>query len=138
MGTVKITRDDFSIDKVCREIQTPGTGGIVTFLGVVRGEEGERRTTSMKVESYVEMAERELGSLREKAIDQYGLEDMSIIHRVGTLSAGENIVMISAAGPHREECFDAARFIIDEIKRAVPIWKKEISSEGERWVEGEH
>jgi molybdopterin synthase catalytic subunit len=138
MGSVRIITEDFSIDEVCKEIMTPGTGGIVTFLGVVRGEEGERRTISMEVESYMDMAERELGLLRERAMEEYGLEDMSIIHRVGSLSSGENIVIIAAAGPHRAECFDAARFIIDEIKRRVPIWKKEISPEGERWVEGEH
>jgi len=138
MGTVKVTTDDFSIDEVCEGVLTPGTGGITVFLGVVRGTEDDRETSSMEVEAYHEMALRELESLRERAVSGFGLEDMSVIHRTGSLSPGENIVIIAAAGPHRDECFDAARFVIDEIKKVVPIWKKEISPKGERWVEGEH
>ncbi len=138
MGTVSITSDDFSIDQVVDSIETSRTGGIVTFTGIVREGEGERRTVSMRIETYQEMALTELESLRERAIREFSLEDMTVVHRIGVLSPGENILIIAAAGQHRSECFDAARFVIDEIKRTVPIWKKEISPEGERWAEGEH
>jgi len=138
MARVKVTKDDFSIDEACREITTSRTGGIVTFIGVVRGEDGDERTESIEIEAYEEMATKELESLREQAIRKYGLEDLSIIHRVGQLFPGDNIVLIVAAGAHRPECFEAARFIIERIKKLVPIWKRETSSSGKKWVEGEH
>lgn len=138
MARVRITKEDFSVEEVCREVRNTRTGGIVAFIGVVREEDESGRIDKIEIEVYEEMAIRELERLRERAIAEFGLEDMSIVHRVGHLSVGENIVLIVAAGAHRAECFDAARFVIDEMKKLVPIWKREFSASGERWVEGDH
>lgn len=133
MKRVEVTRNDFSIDEVCRALRTPGTGAIVTFLGVVRGA-GEREVVRLEFEAYIEMALEELSKLREEAIKRFGLEDLAIIHRIGPIDRGENIVLIAAAGSHRDECFEAARFTIDRLKQLVPVWKKEVFADGEEWV----
>ncbi|MFW5914802.1 MAG: molybdenum cofactor biosynthesis protein MoaE [Thermoplasmatota archaeon] len=137
MEKVRVMEEDFSIQKVVDSVRDPRSGGIVTFLGTVRGEDIRGRIDAMEVESYREMALEQLWDLRSRALDEYDLVDMAIIHRVGRLSPGENIVMIAAAGVHRENAFAAARFVIDEIKRLVPIWKKELFSDQEHWVEEE-
>lgn len=137
MNRIELTERDFSIDEVCGALRTDGTGAIVTFLGVVRGAV-ERRVISLEFEAYREMAISEMEKLREEAIQRFGLEDLAIIHRLGTLDAGESIVLIAAVGGHRDECFKAARFTIDKLKDLVPIWKKEIFEDGEEWVEVRH
>ncbi len=123
------------MDDISREVRNEATGAIVTFIGVVRGESEGGRVSRLEFETYKEMAEKELDSLREKAIEDFGLEALTVIHRYGELSVGENIVLIAAAGGHREECFKGARFMIGEIKKMVPIWKKEVFEGGERWIE---
>lgn len=135
-GYSLVTEDDFSVDEVCRDIRNEATGAIVTFTGVVRGDSEGRRVTRLEFETYKEMAEKELDSLREKAIEDFDLEALTVIHRYGNLEVGENIVLIAAASGHREGSFKAARFMIGEIKKMVPIWKKEIFEEGERWITG--
>ncbi len=86
-------------------------------------------------EHYPGMAEKKLGEIRERAIREFGVIDATIIHRIGTMPVGENIVLIVVAAAHRDEAFRACRFCIDELKRITPIWKKETTPEGEVWVE---
>jgi molybdopterin synthase catalytic subunit len=81
------------------------------------------------------MAEKKLSEIRDRAIREYGAIDATIIHRVGMMPVGEDIVLILVASMHRDEAFKACRFCIDELKRITPIWKKETSQEGEVWVE---
>lgn len=135
---VCITDEDFSVDDISRRIRTRHTGAIVTFIGVVREENPEGNVTALEFETYKEMAVREMIELKRSAMEQFRLEEVAIIHRTGRIPAGEDIVLIAVAGAHRDECFMAARYLIDELKKLVPIWKKEIFEEGERWVEGEH
>ena len=135
---VLLTEEDFSLDEICGKMRTPSTGGLVAFLGVVREDNPEGRVRALDFEAYREMAVEEMLRLKRLVMEKYRLENVAILHRVGRLKAGENIVLIVAAGAHREECFQAAKFLIDELKRSVPIWKKELYEERERWVEGEH
>ena len=137
MEKVRVIQEDLSIQEVVDAVRDPRSGGIVTFLGTVRGEDDRGTIDAMEVESYREMALEQLWDLRSRALEEYDLVDMAIVHRVGRLSPGENIVMIAAAGVHRDNAFAAARFVIDEIKRLVPIWKKELFSGQEHWVEEE-
>jgi molybdopterin synthase catalytic subunit len=81
------------------------------------------------------MAEKQLAEIRERAMSELGAIDVTIIHRVGTIPVGEDIVLIAAASSHRDEAFTACRFCIDELKRITPIWKRETTSDGEVWVE---
>lgn len=135
---VCITEKDFSVGDISKRIRTSRTGAVVTFTGVVREENPEGKVTALEFEAYKEMALREMIELKRSAMERFQLEEVAIIHRIGRIPAGENIVLIAVAGAHREECFTAAKYLIDELKKLVPIWKKELFEEGERWVEGSH
>jgi molybdopterin synthase catalytic subunit len=131
---IKVTREDFSVEEVIQSLRRKEVGGIVTFIGTVRGESQGRPVEHMEIEAYEEMALHDLEEIRRRALEKFRVEDAAIVHRVGTLKVSENIVLIAVAAAHREEAFDACRFILEEVKRLVPIWKKEYTSEGSHWV----
>jgi len=135
---ILVTEEDFSVDDALRKIRSRRTGAIVSFVGVVREEDHGRKIRKMEMEAYKGMAERELSDLREKAMKKFGLEEVTIIHRIGSLSPGDNIVLIAVSSGHRKEAFAGAEYLIDELKKVVPLWKKEILEDGEVWVEGGH
>lgn len=136
-GIVRIQQEPFSLDdEVDRLKQSSSSiGGIVTFLGTTRDVSRDKQVAKLDFEHYPGMAEKKLAEIRERAIKEYGVIDATIIHRVGTLLVGENIVLIVVASGHRDEAFRACRFCIDELKRITPIWKKETTPDGEVWVE---
>ncbi len=140
-GKACVTRRKFSVDKEVSLHKTPAAGAAVAFLGMVRGKTsrgGKTHTVSnIEFEAYERMADERLEEIRKEAIKKFGLENAIIEHRLGKLKSGENIVMIIALSSHRKESFKACEWMIDEIKRTVPIWKKEHTSEGGHWVEGE-
>ena len=133
-GTVRITREDIDPGKILQEAQSSTIGALVSFLGVVRDDGIER----MDLEAYEEVAEEELARIREQAIARFAVSHVDIIHRVGMLSVGDHIVMIVVGASHRKAAFQGCEFIIDRIKESVPIWKKEYTTDGSRWVAGEH
>lgn len=135
---ILVTNDDFSVDEVLRKIRNKYTGAIVSFVGVVREDDSGRKIKMLEMETYKGMAEKELSDLKDKAMKKFNLEDVTIIHRIGSLSPGDNIVLIAVASGHRKEAFAGAEFLIDELKKVVPLWKKEILEDGEVWVEGGH
>ena len=132
MKKVVLTREEMPIADVLGTPQPESVGAVVSFLGTVRG--GDVRWLEVEVDEKVALFELE--ELRRRAIERYSLIDAVIVHRYGRLEAGENIVLICAAAEHRRAAFDGCRYIIDEIKRTIPIWKKEHTEQGERWVEG--
>ncbi len=136
-GRVRIQREPFSLEQEIARLKesSPAIGGIVTFLGTTRDLSRGRRVSKLEFEHYPGMAEKKLAEIRERAIKEFGVIDVLIVHRVGTVPVGENIVLIAAAAEHREEAFRACRYCIDELKRITPIWKKETSPDGEVWVE---
>jgi molybdopterin synthase catalytic subunit len=134
---IKIQREDFDIEKEIASVRTPSTGGIVTFLGTVRNNALGRDVAKMNIEVYEVMALEQLEAIRGEAIEKYSVNEVTVIHRYGELDVMDNIVFISVSAGHRKEAFDACMYIIDELKQRVPIWKKEITSEGDFWVEGE-
>jgi molybdopterin synthase catalytic subunit len=105
-------------------------GAVVTFLGTVRDDGIEM----MELESFREAALLELESIRGEAVGRFGLKSADIVHRIGLLSVGDNIVAIVCSAAHRDEAFLGCRYIIEELKKRAPIWKKEIGENGERWV----
>ncbi|MEM2944530.1 MAG: molybdenum cofactor biosynthesis protein MoaE [Methanomassiliicoccales archaeon] len=133
---IVLSREDFSVGETLSRIKRENTGAVVSFVGVVRGEYNGKRLLRMEIEVYEDMARNELTHLREIALSKFDIQDAIIWHRYGTLFPGDNIVMIVVASAHRKPAFEAAQFIIDEIKRIVPIWKKEFYEDGEIWVEG--
>jgi molybdopterin synthase catalytic subunit len=112
-----------------------GIGCLVTFLGTARGESAGRKVARLEFEAYRGLAERELAALALEAGGKFGLLGLTILHRLGPLAPGENIVLIVAAGSHRDETYKASRWCIDELKKRVPIWKKEVYAGGHVWVQ---
>ena len=134
---VRIQREDFSVTDEIEAIKksSQNIGGIVVFLGTGRELSKGENITKLNFEHYPKMAEKKLEELRVKAIADYKIIDMSIIHRIGEIDIGENIVLIVAAGEHRKEAFEACEWAIAELKRTTPIWKRETTSTGEVWVQ---
>jgi len=132
---ILLTRKDFSIEEAIASLRHRETGAVVSFLGTVRGSTGRRKVARLQFEADADAARRRLREMRLRAIRRYGLQDVAIVHRLGTLKVSEKIVLISVAAPHRREAFAACRYLIEELKRSVPIWKKEYLVDGEaRWV----
>jgi len=134
---IRVTREDFSVDEAIAGLRSRSTGGIVSFLGAVRGESKGKPVEHIEIEVYEEMARAQLEAIRGEAVERFGVEDAAIVHRYGILKASEKILLVAVASAHRTEAFEACRYVIDEIKRRVPIWKKEVTPGGEWWVEGE-
>jgi len=118
-----IVKEDFSIDELVRKMKKPEMGAIVTFLGMVRADEGVK---GMTVEADEETTEKALKNLEREARERFNVEAVEIVHREGSLKVGENIVVILVGAKHRKEAFRACEFLIDELKESVPIWKKEL------------
>ena len=130
---IRIQQEDFSLDEVLKHLSLKGTGGIAFFLGVVR-DGGENQIETILVEAYQEAARKELEKLREEALERYSLSEAIIIHRVGRLRVGENIVLIGTSAPHRRDALRGCDYLINQLKIRIPIWKKEIGPKGESWV----
>ena len=133
---VRIQIEDFSQDEEINALRTASKrmGGIGTFLGCARDFSEGREVSEISFDAYGPMALSEMNALRTEAIEKFGLLDARIVHRIGTVRGGDNIVFIAAGAEHRAPALDACRWLIDTLKARVPIWKKEITPEGETWV----
>lgn len=134
---VRIQTEDFSIEEETSLLHggNGGMGGIVSFLGAARDFSKGRDISRLEFEAYAGMAEKAMSALRDRAMEQFDIIDMRIVHRIGCIEAGEQIVLIIAGAVHRRPAFDACEWCIDTLKKTVPIWKKEITPTGESWVE---
>lgn len=133
---VRIQTEDFSQDEEISALKGSSTrmGGIGTFLGCARDFSEGRDVEEISFDAYGSMALSEMQKLRADAIEKYGLLDARIVHRIGTVRGGDNIVFIAAGAEHRVAALEACRWMIDELKQRVPIWKKEITPQGDAWV----
>jgi molybdopterin synthase catalytic subunit len=131
---IAIQTGDVDIGSLIDAAKKHGTGAVVVFDGVVRDDD----ITEMELEAYEDVATKELEKIARDATEQFRLLHVDIIHRIGRLSVGENILVIIVAAGHRKEAYAGSRFIIEAIKAGVPIWKKELTKEGGRWVPGDH
>ena len=131
---IRVQRDDFDIGKEIEALRkgSTGIGAIVTFTGTVRDAHGE--VTAMTLEHYPGMTEKELARVEAEAQARWPLQASLIVHRVGRLEPGDNIVLAAAASAHREAAFEAARFLIDYLKTSAPFWKRESGPSGDKWV----
>ncbi len=134
---IKVQADDFNIANEIDELKQnhQDLGAIVSFTGVVRGGSGDQKITSMVLEHYPGMTERELAAIETKARARWHLIDCLIIHRYGILVPGDNIVMVVTISKHRNDAFQAASFLMDFLKTNAPFWKKELNAEAQgSWV----
>jgi molybdopterin synthase catalytic subunit len=136
--SVRVQREDFDIGAEVARLTAGRTdiGAVVTFTGTVRGGSGASAIAGMTLEHYPGMTEEELSRVEAEAGARWPLEASLIVHRVGTLEAGDNIVLVVTASSHREAAFEAAEFLMDYLKTRAPFWKKEQGPDGtERWVD---
>lgn len=130
---IAIQEGDVDIVALITAAKKHDTGAIVVFDGVVRDDD----ISAMELEAYQDIATQELEKIARDATDQFNLLHVDIIHRIGRLAVGENILIIVVAAGHRHQAYAGSRYILEEIKKGVPIWKKELTKDGGRWVPGQ-
>ena len=138
--TIRIQQADFD---VAREIAalTQGRkdiGAVVSFSGICRDSEGSEPIAALTLEHYPDMAEAEIARHAETALSRWPLTGLTVIHRVGRITPGENIVLVLTASAHRQAAFEAAEFLMDYLKANAPFWKREERPTGTNWVEARH
>lgn len=129
---VTVTQEDFDINRLIEERKASDMGAMVSFIGIVRDDGIER----IELEAHQEVAVEELEAIRDEAFAKFPIKSVDIIHRIGDLRVGDNIVLILVGAGHRREAFEGCEYIIERLKERVPIWKKEYTPDGERWVPG--
>ncbi|MFZ2472507.1 MAG: molybdenum cofactor biosynthesis protein MoaE [Methanothrix sp.] len=127
---IEITEKEISLDEMIKRARSRDAGAMVTFLGSVRDDGIER----MEVEAFREAAQAELEAIREEAMSRFHLIEAEVVHRTGSLAVGESILAIVCSAAHRDEAFSGCRYIIEELKKRAPLWKKELGENGGRWV----
>jgi molybdopterin synthase catalytic subunit len=134
MKLFETTTEELCVDDVVARLSDPAIGAIVAFVGVVRGATEGRQVEYLEYEVYPEMAEETLRQIGDEVRARWEtIREVSIVHRRGRLSVGEIAVVIALSAAHRPEVFDALRYAIDRLKEIVPIWKKEVWSDGAEW-----
>ena len=137
MDFFELTKAPIDITSVARRVVPPECGATVTLDGYVRKFTKGRETLHLFYEAYEPMALKEMQKLIEQTKKDFEISNVGIVHRLGQLEIGETSVVISVAAPHRRAAFAACEWLIRELKRTVPIWKKEVYADGEVWIEGD-
>jgi len=132
-----LTREPIDAEKLVAAAKRGEDGAVVVFDGIVRNNSRGRQTLSLDYEAYEEMAQKQMGELAAEARTRFGVRNVAIFHRLGRLEVGETSVLIIVASAHRAEAFEACRWLIDTLKKTVPIWKKETFADGTVWAAGE-
>jgi MoaE-MoaD fusion protein len=132
-----IVRCGIDTRQVVDSLKLGSDGASLVFEGIVRNQTRGRKTLYLDYEAYEEMALQEMDSLASQALRQFPIRDVAIVHRLGRLEIGETSVLIAVASAHRAAAFDACRWLIDTLKKTVPIWKKEYFEDGAVWADGE-
>lgn len=136
--SVRVGEADFDVSHEISRLTAgnTGVGAVATFIGKVRGEAAGSALQSMTLEHYPGMTEQELQTIEAEANARFRLSASLIVHRIGTLQPGDNIVLVIACSPHRQDAFEACAFLMDYLKTRAPFWKKETGADGEgRWVD---
>ena len=130
----RVTKGPIDLQELVRFVTDPEAGAIATFIGTTRNNNEGRTVIALDYDGYVQMAEKELARIGEDAKKRWQICRMAIVHRLGPVQITEASVVIAVSSGHREAAFAACRFAIEEIKRTVPIWKKEVFEGGEVWI----
>ena len=128
--------DGLNPDLLRSRLNTDGCGAVVSFVGLTRETEGEAEVLRLEFDAWQDKLQPVLHRLAEEAIDTFGVRAVAMAHRTGSVGPQEPIVAIHVASPHRKEAFLACEWLIDELKKQAPIWKKEVTNLGETWKEG--
>ena len=133
---VRVTPDPLRPDEAISAVENPAAGAINVFLGVVRNNNLGRSVHYLDYEAYPSMAEKVMREIAEEAKNRFGFEDVAVLHRTGRLEIGETSLLIAVSCGHRAKSFEGGKWLVDEVKKRVPVWKKEVWSDGESWIEG--
>jgi molybdopterin synthase catalytic subunit len=135
--TIRIQEDDFDVAREIAVLAGGRTdiGAVVTFSGICRGSESGEPIAALTLEHYPGMAEAEIGRHADEAMARWPLTGLTVIHRVGRITPGENIVLVVTSSAHRQAAFEAAEFLMDYLKASAPFWKSEESAKGTSWIE---
>jgi molybdopterin synthase catalytic subunit len=132
---IEITSSPLDHAALTERVRSPLAGGVCTFLGTVRELTGQKHTAWLDYEAYPEMAQKALAELEAEARRRWPIVELALAHRTGRLELGEVSVVVAVSCPHREQAFEACKWLIDTLKESVPIWKKETYTDGrEEWV----
>jgi MoaE-MoaD fusion protein len=134
---VEITDEVIPAAEIAGEMKAGSDGAVCVFDGIVRDNTRGRKTLYLDYEAYREMALEKMRGLADEAVARFGVRDVALVHRLGRLYVGETSVLIVVASAHRGAAFDACRWLIDTLKKTVPIWKKEQFEDGAVWTDGE-
>lgn len=135
-GLVRIQVENFSVEEEIARVKAAsrGIGAVVTFLGIGRDISKGEEISGLDFEHYPGMAEAKLKDIRDRALANFNIIEMGIVHRTGHIDIGEDIVLITAASAHRNDAYMACEWAITELKRTTPIWKRETTAKGDVWV----
>lgn len=133
---IRVTPDILDTNEAIAAVESPAAGAVNVFLGVVRNTNLGRRVQYLEYDAYPAMAEKVMRELAEEARARFGLEDVAVLHRTGRLEIAEASLLIAVSCGHRAESFEAGHWLVNEIKKKVPVWKKEVWEDGEAWIEG--
>jgi molybdopterin synthase catalytic subunit len=128
--------DALDSDALRNQLETDGCGAIVSFLGITRATEGDADVYALEFDAWQEHLGEVLHDLASQACDLFGTTSVAMAHRTGSVGPGESIVSIHVASPHRKEAFQACEWLIDELKKQAPLWKREVTSKGSNWKAG--
>ena len=134
---IEIIGEKIDVSSLVQSVLTPETGGIDIFLGTTRNHSKGKKVVRLEYEAYSPMALKLMNEIVNEAKTRWGIHRISMVHRVGVVPITEASVAIAVSASHRKEAFEACRFAIDELKKKVPIWKKEIFEDGEVWAEND-
>ena len=134
---IRLTRDDIEAEALVAAAKHGEDGAVIVFDGIVRNNSRGRQTLYLDYEAYEEMATKQMKELAREAITRFEVRNVAIIHRLGRLQVGETSVLIIVSSAHRRQAYEASRWLIDTLKKTVPIWKKETFVDGAVWADGE-
>ena len=131
---IQLSQNKIDINKVIQEVASDQAGAIDVFIGTVRNQTKNKKVMRLEFEAYESMAIKELQRIQDRAFEKWPILKIAIVHAIGVLEIGAVPVVIAVSTPHRKDAFEACQFVIDELKKTVPIWKKEFFEDGEIWV----
>ncbi len=133
---IRVTGKVLDTAEAIAAVDRPDAGAVNVFLGNVRNENFGRGVSYLEYDAYPSMAEKTMREIGEQAMSAFGLKAVAILHRTGRLEIGETSLLIAVSAGHRKESFEGGHWLVDEIKKRVPVWKKEVWDNGEQWIEG--
>ena len=133
---ISITNNILSLQEIMGQLEDNSAGAISIFIGNVRNQGRSGNVSEIYYEAYNKMAEEKMNEIENEAQTKWAIKKLVAIHRIGNIRVGETSIMIGVSSEHRKDAFEACKYVIDNVKTRVPIWKKEISDETQKWVDG--